>query len=339
MKPKKIGRTTRCGACDGKITDLKAIDCQLCVQWICLHCAEMPGNLFDFLQADEEAKDSMSFLCKDCKLEIPTLREMKGIQEKQAEMEKDIVNIRKAAVETNNTAKEIKETLALQGTEIVRHETELRDLYKRLEDVETAAVITPEGNEDNYATRTARGVTSIQQIVRTQVNEQAEIEKIRKNLVISGIAESENDEEDTTKVLDLIEKELNITADINKVERLGKPRVQGDGEDPPSPRLLKLFFVTQRSRKEVLAKATKLRTSTDEHVKKLVYIRPDLTRKQLEESKNLRELLRKTKTDNPNKTYKIYRNQIIEVASTAGNHPVTPTAAETHQPNDDGQTS
>lgn len=318
MKPKKLGRNTKCITCDEKIADLKAVDCQLCVQWACLPCAEVSTELFEFLHKKDE---SMSFLCKACKEEIPTLREMKGIQQKQAEMEEDIVHIKRKATETKNTVEEHKETLALQGTEIARHETELKEIFRRLEEVESRGLITEgteESNRETWANVTERGRTQIQNIVRSQVNEQAEIEKIRKNLVISGMAETGNEEDDKTRVLNLIEQELDITADINKVERLGRPRPHEEGEDPPPPRLLKLYFVTQRSRKEVLAKVTRLRASNDEHIKKLVYIRPDLTAQQLKESKNLRTLLRKIRTDNSTKKYKIHRNQIIEVASTAG---------------------
>ena len=158
-------------------------------------------------------------------------------------------------------------------------------------------------------------VSAVKTIVRSEINEQAEIEKLKMNLVISGMQETNNHEDDKTAVISLIEQELNITPDINTVERIGKPRVHERGEDPPPPRLLKLHFVTQRSRKEVLAKVTNLRKSTDQHIKTLVYIRPDLTHAQLEQSKNLRAQLKTTRSSNQGKTYKIYRNQIIETTT------------------------
>ena len=120
-------------------------------------------------------------------------------------------------------------------------------------------------------------------------------------------------DEDRMKVIELLEEQLDITADISDTERIGKPRQQKEGEAAPLPRLLKLKFVTQRSRKEVLSKATTLRNSNVEHVKTKVYIRPDMTKLQLEESKNLRELLQQTRASNPGRTYKIFRNKIIEV--------------------------
>ena len=74
---------------------------------------------------------------------------------------------------------------------------------------------------------------------------------------------------------------------------------------------MRLKFITQRSRKELLSKSINLRNSEEDHIKANVYVRPDLTRRQQEESKNLRDLLRKTRDDNPNHTYKIKYNKII----------------------------
>ena len=221
------------------------------------------------------------------------------------------------------TPNDNKETLQLQGEEVNRHERELKDIFRRLEAAESNLLIqngTEESTEETWATRATRGQEKIQNIVKTQMDEQAEIEKIKKNLVLSGMKEMENEEEDKTNVLTLLEQHLDVTADISTVERMGKPRKQKPGEDPPLPRLLKLTFITQRSRKEVLSKAPKLRQSADNYIKKYIYIRPDLTKRQQEDSKNLRDLLGKIRNENPTKKYKIHRYKIIEVLSTADNN-------------------
>ena len=186
----------------------------------------------------------------------------------------------------------IEETQTLQGNEITRHETELKDLFQRLANLESTQLINGAGSDEgSYANRLltpATNATQLQTMVRTQINEQSEIEKIRRNLVIFGIAENLTGDEDKTKVLELLEEELGIPADIGNTERIGKVRQQKPGEDPPPPRLLKLQFITQRSRKEVLSKATTLRQSNDDHVKNSVFIRvrPDLTNLHIEQSKN-----------------------------------------------------
>lgn len=270
----------------------------------------------------------MAFLCKDCKLEIPSLREMKSIKLNQQQIKETLTSIQTDLTATNGTIAEINttvtqvsETQDLQGEEITKHEKDIKDILTRLQTVETStanvdATEQTEAGGGTWATVAARNASKgqIQTIVRSEISEQAEIEKIKKNLVVSGMAETQSDEADKTAVLQLIERELDITADIDKTERIGKPRLQKEGEDPPAPRLMKLYFVTQRSRKEVLAKVTNLRNSTDDHIKKLVYIRPDLTAAQLEQSKNLRKTLKTTRENNPNKRFKIHRNKVIEVS-------------------------
>ena len=104
---------------------------------------------------------------------------------------------------------------------------------------------------------------------------------------------------------------------------MGRPRLQKEGEALQAPRLMKLCFITQRSRKEVLSKVTDLRKSRDEHIKKLVYIRPDLTTAQLKESKNLRDLLKTTRQNNRDKVYKIQKNQIVEITQQPQAEPTT----------------
>ena len=68
-----------------------------------------------------------------------------------------------------------------------------------------------------------------------------------------------------------------------------------------------------KTRKEILSKATTLRPSENVLVKDIVYIRPELTKSQLEQSKNLTALLRTKRTENPTRKFKIYRGEIIEV--------------------------
>ena len=151
----------------------------------------------------------------------------------------------------------------------------------------------------------AQANTDFSSIVRTEVSERAEIEKLKNNLVVSGIEETNNDDQDKAAVKAMLEGELDLTLDIQSTERIGKTK------DGVPTRLLRLKFVTMRSRKELLAKCTERRNSGNEHVKNNVYVRPDLTTKQQKEQKNLRVLLKKKRQENPDQTYKIYRNQIV----------------------------
>ena len=100
MKPKKPSRLTKCVTCREKLGDKKAINCQLCAEWACLPCTELSEALHDFCQDNAEA---MAFLCKDCKLEIPSLKEMKNIKLKQQQLDETLTLIRKDITTTNVT--------------------------------------------------------------------------------------------------------------------------------------------------------------------------------------------------------------------------------------------
>ena len=141
--------------------------------------------------------------------------------------------------------------------------------------------------------------------VKEEVSEQKQIEALKMNLVITGLPEKQDPQTEIQEVKTLFEKELNLTADINKTERIGKPREN-------EPRLLRITFTTMRSRREVLVNSINLRNSVNKTVREKIFVRPDMTENQRKESKNLRELLRKMKRDNPTKSYMIKRNQVIE---------------------------
>ena len=126
---------------------------------------------------------------------------------------------------------------------------------------------------------------------------------------MAGIQESENAEEDMEKAKTIIKENLDIDAEIEKVERCGRTK----SEDLEKPRPLKLFMITQDNRKKILQNATKLRNSGDEYVKTKVFISPDLTKKQQIDSKNLRALLKQKRLANQHIVYKIQRGVIIEV--------------------------
>jgi len=129
-------------------------------------------------------------------------------------------------------------------------------------------------------TQTGHTTLSAPQL-RQATDEIAEIEKRKLNLVVSGLPEEGNDVEailirvnnthDLSKPL--------VAEDIESITRLGKSAVQG------RPRLLKVRFHRYDVRREVL---TKSRRTTEREIT-AVYIRPDMTRAQLEMDKKLRE--------------------------------------------------
>ena len=148
---------------------------------------------------------------------------------------------------------------------------------------------------------------NLKDIVSDEMKELREIEKIKNNLVISGIQEDE-ERDDLDTVMNIIRDELEIEAEITSLERCGKKR-----PDSTTPRPIKLVMSNPVNRRKILSKAKILRESEDEDIKSNVYIRPDQTRKQQEQSKNLRDQRRELIAANPGKKYVIKNNAVIEI--------------------------
>ena len=284
-----------CKICKEKDTE-GVFECDLCAATTCINCSSIPAEVHDFITQQQLF---IPILCVSCKEEIPQLREMKGIKTKQAETAKDIASLR----EDNN---DMKETIRIQGEQITRQEGLIAGLTERLERLEA----NPPQAQRSFADALNNPAvnTEISTLVRSEVSERAEIEKLKMNLVISGIAEND-EQEDKDVITLLLENELNITPDIESTERIGSKTLKGKPRE--SPRLIRVKFVTQRSRREVLTEAINLRDSDNNQVKTEVYIRPDLTERQQKQSKNLRDTVKKVRRENPDKTYKIHKNKVI----------------------------
>jgi len=110
-----------------------------------------------------------------------------------------------------------------------------------------------------------------------------EIEKRKYNVVIKGVAETE----DAEKLVEKLCKELNVSegkmgVDIQLVERIGY-------KDKDKIRLIRVKLMDLEGRRKILFAARGLAKSQDF---KKVYIMPDWTRKQVENDRHLRYKLR-----------------------------------------------
>ena len=74
----------------------------------------------------------------------------------------------------------------------------------------------------------------------------------------------------------------------------------------------KVQLPTIAEKKQILAKAKELRDSTHE-VHRKVYIRPDMTKRQLEDSKNLHACLQQKRMSYPDKKSKIRKGEVVDL--------------------------
>ena len=77
--------------------------------------------------------------------------------------------------------------------------------------------------------------------------------------------------------------------------------------------MLRFTLQEFKMRKLILSKAVTLRNLDTEDEYHKVYIKPDLTPKQVEASKNLVSQLKTVRGQNPTKKFKIIRGEICEV--------------------------
>ena len=192
------------------------------------------------------------------------------------------------------------------------------ELKNEIPQVVTADDAEPDNNINPWRNMGERTPTpNLRNIIQEEMIERKNIESLKKNLVVFGVKESENPNEDIVQVRNIIKDNLDIDAEIEKVERLGRVKPA----PTERPRIVKLIIHTQENRKKILQNATKLRLSADAHTKTNIFISPDLTKKQQAESKNLQAQLKATREANPGKIYKIKRGLITEI-------PVIPLVAE-----------
>ena len=79
------------------------------------------------------------------------------------------------------------------------------------------------------------------------------------------------------------------------------------------PRLIRITLKDLTTKRKILAKATTLRDVPETSKFAFVYIKPNLTPQQLQDSKNLQEEVRARRLRDPNTRIKIQRGKIVKV--------------------------
>ena len=169
---------------------------------------------------------------------------------------------------------------------------------------------------------------SVHKEISVAINEKADIERRKMNLVIFNLPEQKcaNDNKTAWELPEIIEKDIETITNIIKNElkidlgeniitdarRLG--RKQNNNEEKPKARPIKIKFSDLRKKREVLEAAKKFRTSENDIAKHL-FINPDLTEAQREKDRELRKLMWERRGNGENVA--IQRGEIVTVE-----HPV-----------------
>lgn len=152
--------------------------------------------------------------------------------------------------------------------------------------------------------------TPTREVVRDEMYEREQIQLKKNNMMILNLKESlvrdDAESEDKRRINEIITSKLNLNITITNATRLGTFNRE-------KARPIRVTLEHLDDKKRILSRAVKLRDleEADEYAK--VYIRPDLTKKQLEVSKNLYgELLRK-REEYPEQRWKIIKGEIVEL--------------------------
>ena len=262
------------------------------LHWFCQHCEVGAGNLFSIISQLRKDVDALKHQLSDKAAENCQKATLPD-EQRQLIKNQIIEEIKadKSLVNTTNTQKSEVNTEQLK-----------KDIVQQLQSA-------PAKNPNNpwNLSNSSNETPNLKEIVSDEMKELREIEKIKNNLVISGIQEQE-DQNDLDTVTNIIRNELEIEAEITSIERCGKKR-----PDSNTPRPIKIVISNPQNRRKILSKAKILRESEDEDIKSSVYIRPDQTRKQQEQAKNLRDQRRELIAANPGKKYVIRNNAVTEI--------------------------
>ena len=332
-----------CGSCNLVVSGELCASCEICHTWFHYSCVNIPPDQAEFVNSPQ-----IHWFCATCNTSADELiARLHELTLKQQELKSDLTNlVNNAKVEASTAAKQQAETkfseleVNLENrifTKVLARVKE--DNTKELEEVKKSYADAANPSEEQIntmKTELKNEVIAYTQTLPNSNKEQmfeifnehsAERERIKAraaNLILHNLPESRSVEDDVAKTSEIIKDVLKIANfEITKATRLGF-------YDQNKNRLFRITLNDVATKKKILSRATMLRDVEDGHPYADVYIRPDMTPKQVEASKNFQSLLRETRLQNQGtgKTFKIFRGKIIETTQ-----PTPTSPANNHLPN------
>ena len=218
------------------------IICDICEKWFCKTCAVIDEKLYDFVIQQDLAYDH---ICNSCKGQIPKIKDLINISEKQTQMQLEIDQM-KAEINSNKKSIEKYESF----------ESRLSDVEKvivanKLNDVEYPPLLAI----NDAQTKIQRDLSS-QAETTTKLNidleEKKRREAISQNLIVYGLPEKQTNlvkeqmKADFEMIKDLLTDRVDLhETDISHISRLGAKK-----QDKERP--IRITFVDLQKRREVL---------------------------------------------------------------------------------------
>ena len=318
QKPKETSGPNTCKTCKENTTNQpkdEAVECDICLDWICYTCSGVSRELYD-LATDEES--SIDYICKSCKETLPQIRELVSIKQKQNQL----IELVKTEAQLNLNFRNQQETInnsyvqRLDALEKVVKDKNLADFPPLPEWTEQTKTIRKFAlNQQKVAQSQQTLEKKIEAQESTFKEDKRRVDK-ESSLVVYGIPEKNEDEEgqmmdDFGTVKHIYSGKATLsTRDVTQVSRLGRKT-----DDGVKIRPIKLTFVNQEKRLEILRNNKNLILEGEEFPAcsadfcddkgskhKHIYVSPDKTQQQRDDEKKLREELRTRKLTDPDLT-------------------------------------
>ena len=289
-----------CGKCNAEFSKGKkkdqAMQCDICDKWYHMECTDIPEALFRAMSKHDVK--TVKWLCEKCN--VTFTENVAGMREKQAGMEKEIEKMRREMEGMKEKMKEdnqkLNERMERYEAEMVGVKSEIVDAGKGgktgrgfsgtvkqgLTEKELNADIggrveQTSGAEDEVWQEVER---RRERELHAQVVETMEREKRKNNLIIMGLSEEMSD----TDTKQFVAEMLSTVLETEEVEMTVHGRLGRKESDKRRP--VRVEISDAAARRTILKKATNLKK---EPKYEKIYVSPDLTRKQQEIDKALRD--------------------------------------------------
>ena len=327
---KKEKENCKCNECNHIVNDQhKGLQCDICKGWQHMKCTRMSEEAYKM----HEKEENLSWVCSKCieeKQNMGSLNNMvKELKEEMQEMRKQMKDNREKVRGERDELKRIIDDLkeererekmnkadmmnALKN--LIQGEMKEQNKYmlKKMESVERCL-------ELKIEEETNKNKREIEEKIEKEMQEKMERHDKKPNLVLYGIKENEERNEEKSIEKDEVQlakifQTMDIKEEPTEFFRLGKSKTPGKER----PMLVKMK--TERACYKILKSSKLLKESTDKEINK-VMIGKDLTMRQREINKKLNEEL-KRRRNNGETNIKIQNGKIIKIGS--------------HQPPDDGK--
>ena len=319
----------KCGTCNSPVTetptthDEKSVECDCCNKWYHTGCAKISEAVYTAIDDSE-----VTWYCPPCKGGASKLKTLLvGLENEQQKLRRDITSLKTKVTTSESKLKNVSEEIdqkistkftSSKATILDELSTDIENKIDARINIKVQQMINnnefpqlhppadPPIQGLNDSPNTTR--TRIATVVNETLTETADQQARKLNLMIFNLPEADNLEDDATQVKTLIETKMCCTEGeiiIHEITRMGKVR------NDQKPRFVRLKLETLAMKRKILASATKLRQLAPTDIYSKVYVKPDLTKKQQLESKNLYEALKTKRLQDQDNHYIISKGKII----------------------------